>query len=266
MLSQLLTLSDASSIREIHRIACWAMAASVIVVMTETGNSLSYGFINGRPCANISGTLWIFPMALNTFNVTFPAFYVIMLRLLVNHEVRCLNVLSAHVNKGVTSAEQVMTQADKLMRLKEEFEHLLNHIPAILFVVPFITIPEMIVAITGDIVSHRLHYAYTDMLYYLFIDGIHLTVLLLFVISVTRDQRRARLASKQLIRCIQAKYARSLAGTGYQSVIEELRLDQSFTLTGYSLFVIEWPILLSTVSAVVSIGVLVIQVSNLSSQ
>ena len=263
---QRLSQADESSITFIHRISKCALMTAVFLIMTEAGNALVIHLINGRHNGNLVHLLWFLLISMNAFNITFPAFYIMMLRLVTEESLKCLSCMTMQVREGIATADQLMSQRDRLATGKADLERLFNHIPAILFTVPFITIPEMIVTISSLIASGQSVSVLVDLLYYVCMNGTHVTVLILLIRHVTDCQDRERVACQQLIRMIQSKYSSKLFNGGYQAVIEELRLLTDTKMTGCSLFVIEWPILLSTISALVSVGVLVIQIAYLSSQ
>ena len=53
-----------------------------------------------------------------------------------------------------------------------------------------------------------------------------------------------------------------LQKTGYQSLIEDLRMDEGFVFTGWFLYTINRYLLLTFLSAIISVSVLLIQMGS----
>ena len=65
-----------------------------------------------------------------------------------------------------------------------------------------------------------------------------------------------------LIRAIQRRNMGRLEETGYQSLIEDLKMDEEFVFTGWFLFTINRYLLLTFLSAIISFTVLLIQMGS----
>ena len=189
-----------TSLEEIRKMASRALIAALSVIASDIINGCINGYaMNATVGHTISGTLWFLPITVNAFHITFPTFYVIMLRLLTNQEVSCMSDMIHQVSKGLATPSRLMSQRQQLMSVRHDLEQLFSYIPAILFAVPFFAVPEMVTTISKHFASKPMLVAYADLVYYIIVDGVTFAVLLLFVRDVTRGQSRMRKASQQLI-------------------------------------------------------------------
>ena len=197
------------------------------------------------------------PIILNQFSAFYPLLYLTCIQLLTSYEVSDIQKFKSWIASGRADVMTIIKKRYAVTMLKQEFESLLNVVPFAMLGNMFITIPSGIINIS----SRRRTHMYDYIPYALF-HGIVLFLIYQLVQTVCRCRRKVRDKISELIRCIQEKSIKDPHTRGYQSLIDELRIDQQFVFTGWYLFPINRTIILSFVSSIITFSVLQIQLAS----
>ena len=260
LLSSLSTSISYDSVTRVKRQSQWFLCLSMLAVLIDVGTSYGAHWSDYREIATTLIALTIeLPLCLNQFFVVYPSFYLCLLQLLTDYEVSQLRLMmkvDMSLDSG-TGMKAMMSRRERVKEMKQEFESLLNFIPFTLFALPFSTIPGMVSGVTQErgllSMYSGLSYAATHTWIFLFI--------VLIVIRVSKARRETTHASAQVISLLQQRFTGRLHETGFQSLIEELRIDQEFSFTGCSLFDIATRLIPPFCSSLVTMSVLLIQLS-----
>lgn len=198
------------------------------------------------------------PIYLNQFVIIYPAFYVSVMLLLTEHEVRHIQSIANMVTKGPASVIALIEERRLLMKMKRVFDDIFRFIPFVMFAMPFLTVPGYLSGI-GKRASGQSEA--TKIIGYI---AVHATIGL-SIISMTATaswcKRQTDESANQLILCIYKRREREPRAR-LQALLEELMRDQAFAFTGCGVFRVEKETLLSFASALISMSVLVNQLLN----
>ena len=234
----------------IKRKCRWFLLMYVIGLITDVSATI-LGYMTENAWTAVKRTLFLLPLLMNQFITVYPAFYLSVWQLLSDHEMMQMKFMC---NSDAT-ANDMMARRRKVMKLKEQFESLFNFVPLVMFLLPFTTIPGMVADVSVNRGAQSVYYSFSY-------AATH-TWMIIFIVLIVKQARdshqQASQATANLISIIQQKYAGRLHETSMQSLIDQLRIDQEFKLTGSSLFVVDTQLIPSFCSSLVTMSVLVIQ-------
>lgn len=251
--------------RSVIEKAClrWLLFALTSITVHIISNSLQMSLVLSDPGNLLFAIIVALPIILNQFLVLYPIFYMIIMKLLTNYELHHLDSIKTLVKNDSRDVNRILDKMADARDTKVEFEQLFNFIPFITFGTLFVTIPGVILSAMKDMSLGRdMSYVIQEVVAF---ASVHIAIFIVnffLVQSVSMSKEIVNQNIAELIRLVQRRNIRNLNTTGYQSVIEELRIDQQFSFTGWYLFTINRFILLGFLSAIISFSVLLIQLGN----
>lgn len=249
--------SDSPSIRKSSM--KWLLFTSIFIAFQVACTARMY---NARtPFQLIIWMLSVFPYQMNQSLIIYPVYYMVTLKVLTEKELDHLTNICKLVGRGSRDVNRMLDDVSNMRSIKEEFERLFNLVPFFAFGIMFVSIPSYLLSISHDLNSGKTNIFQQLISFGIFHIAVCIVVLFL-VHCVSHVKETVNKSISDLIRDIQRRYIRDLHNTGYQSLIDELRMDQGFVFTGCNMFVIDRFILLSFLSSIISFSVLLIQLGN----
>ena len=198
---------------------------------------------------------------MHQFLVNYPIYYIVIFKILTDHEHRHIQMLTKSVKNDVRDINKLLEERDLMNSLKHEFERLFNFIPYVLFGGLFASIPATFLSLFQG-VEDKKSYAIQELVLFLSVHVFIFILLFCLVQNVSQAQDSVQEAISGLIRVIQRRNICRLQETGYHTLIEDLRMNEKFVFTGWFLFTINRYAFLSFISAVISFSVLLIQIGR----
>ena len=248
-----------SSIVSVIVLSCMFLLQETVILVqfAESASSWSFG---------IKSALIAAPAQANNYLVIYPLYYILMIRILSEHEVKLLQQASDVIQDDGGCSKRSLTYASSLLyqciAARHTFERLFNIIPFSVFGVLFFMIPSSIadVSITRRAQQMKSLADFQVMMYGTF----HFAVLLLIVTlihSVCRTKQQTQAAAQQLIHTItQANLTHSLTA-GQQSLINDANAYRDMPFTGLFLFNVDTSLVLTFASSLITFTVLLCQLT-----
>ena len=192
------------------------------------------------------------------YRLMHPLLYVHVLRLVTLFEESRLKQLTQRIQEQqVPDYGHLMRAAKGLDRARQSFDQLFNLIPFTLFALSFLSIPNTIANLRTQLdlqgikmSSHILTHLMTT------------AVMALLVWTADRSQARIRSGIREVRDALEEKHASRVQTLGYQGLVDQLTRYEGSGLTGGGLFSVDRRLVLSFLSAHITITVLIIQLES----
>ena len=229
-------------------------------------------FLDGHPMLVILLTLLMIPTEVNQFFVIYCVAYIVILDMMTQYERRSLDDMRKRAATG-HSAVSLIHDRKQVMKLKRTFEQLFNVVPLTTLAIPFVTIPGIVSRFSSSD-SGIGKQGPVDAGEAAFLMTVHAALaafLVMIVECASRPRHSVNSRISEVIFSIQehncsADRQQHLLLSGYQSLIDELRIDQEFFFSGWHMFDVDRHVYLVFMSALISTTVLVIEIEKNAKQ
>ena len=163
----------------------------------------------------------------------------------------------------IASCLHAISERNKVTRMQQDFDQAFNHIPMLFFAITFVTVPGFIASFSYR--NTELNQVSVVIVYFV-VEIIIAIMLIAIVLSVCKSKDRMDQHVDDIILLIQQKQSSESLDNrqtaALVSLMDVLRKSQEFHFTGGSLFKITRSLFLSFASALISISVLVLQMTS----
>lgn len=211
--------------------------------------------------ASVGSALWqtiqCVPYQMNEYLVLYPAFYITVMKILVDYELKLLHRMKDKILSGTSRPLNLMKELHAMVEMNREFEYLFNIIPFVQFGIIFITIPAAVVEIRhgGNLAMiQSVYFGIENASFFLFIS--------LLVYHACRSKDRVSESVASIIELIHERHLNQLYTHGYHTLNNTLKSYAKLSFTGWYLFNIDRSVVLTFLSSIVTFSVLLIQLES----
>ena len=267
--------ADGESKARVHRLSVTAVAGvllaigSMLIDTFVTINVLGYMIPDPEQLACM--VVMVSPILLNQYLVTLPFAYLLILSRLTRVTLSRLEAMIRLAASGASVPVGVIAREEqRLLSMRLLFDRLLSFIPFCLLALPFLSVPGMLPRVLRDARNLATAPAGQSFPYeafsYSWSHGKLAVILILLVWTVCRSRDAMRERTEQLADGVQERLSDQGSvgeAAAMLALVQQLRTDaREISLTGCSAVVIDESLLIAFLSSLVSMSVLVIQLTS----